>query len=83
MLGWETVSHTRVDTSLSVSHGSPKWSWVKNGSTKNKGLKKVEPEVLLERKGSLKNMVTGSDELVKQDKEELFRLRENEFRVLE
>lgn len=34
------------------------------------GLKQVEPEVLLERKGYLKNIVTGSDGLVKQDKEE-------------
>ena len=34
------------------------------------GLRQVEPEVLLGRKGYLKNIVTGSDGLVKQDKEE-------------
>ena len=34
------------------------------------GLKKVEPEILLERKGYLKNIVTGSYGLVKQDKVE-------------
>ena len=34
------------------------------------GLKQVKPEVLLEIKGYLKNIVTGSDGLVKQDKEE-------------
>ena len=41
------------------------------------GLKQVKPEVLLEIKGYLKNIVTGSDGLVKQDKEEWFRLMEN------
>lgn len=65
MLGWEIVFYIRVDILLLVFYGSLKWSWVKNGSIKNKGLKKVELEVLLERKGFLKNMVIGFDELVK------------------
>lgn len=49
----------------------------KKGSRMYMGLRPVEPEVLLGRKGYLKNIVTGSDGLVKQDKEEWFRLTEN------
>lgn len=71
------VFHTGVYISLAVSHVTPKCTWIKKGSRKNNIVERTM--VLLERKGYLKPVVTGSDGLVKQDKE-WFRLTENGLR---